>query len=154
LAEPEITLELTEQWLQSFLDGEGMFYNYISENKRDGKTYPIVDSSLERGKSSHDVAVLLAIKFRFNGGYLKPKYSVNDIFECKNSRSVNRDIFRDTKKIIQFMDQHPMLTRKNLDYLDWKKIVELKTNGAHNTFEGLELMKQIKSKMNYSRDSE
>uniref|UniRef100_UPI00223816D7 LAGLIDADG endonuclease n=1 Tax=Ramaria rubella TaxID=113071 RepID=UPI00223816D7 len=179
----EITFELTAQWLQSFLDGEGMFYNYISENNRNGHTSPVVDSSLEIGQSSHDVAILLAIKKYFYGGYLKPKYTVNDIFECKNSlphcgarsaeqacltaeqrssgaaegsaqrsrASVNRYIFRDTKKRIQFVDQHPMLTRKYLDYLDWKKIVELINNGAHKTLEGLELMKQIKSKMNSTR---
>jgi hypothetical protein len=41
-----------------------------------------------------------------------------------------------------------MLNRKHLDYLDWKKIVELKNNGAHNTIEGLELMKKNISNMN------
>jgi len=148
------TFELPEEWLQGFLDGEGMFYNYISENKISENTNPVVDSSLEIGQSSHDVAVLLAIKKSFNGGYLKPKYNVNDIYECKNSRSVNRYIFRDTNKIIQFVEKYPLLTRKHLDFLDWKKIVELKNDGAHKTLEGLDLMKHIKSKMNSMRDSE
>ena len=43
--------------------------------------------------------------------------------ECLNSRSVNRFVIRDTKIIIQFADKYPMLTRKNLDYLDWKKLL-------------------------------
>lgn len=34
-----------------------------------------------------------------------------------------------------------MLTRKHLDYTDWKKIVELKSNGAHKTEEGLNFIK-------------
>jgi len=33
-----------------------------------------------------------------------------------------------------------MLTRKQLDFLDWKRIVELKNNGAHKTIEGLALI--------------
>jgi hypothetical protein len=45
-----------------------------------------------------------------------------------------------------------MLNRKHLDYLDWKKIVELKNNGSHNTIEGLELMKKIISNMNSTRN--
>jgi hypothetical protein len=47
--------------------------------------------------------------------------------------------------------EYPMLTRKQLDYLDWKKIVDLKSEGAHKTSEGLTLMKQIISKMNSKR---
>jgi hypothetical protein len=51
------------------------------------------------------------------------------------------------------VDQYPMLTRKHLDYLDWKKIVSLKNEGAHKTEEGFNLIKQIKLKMNSKRDS-
>jgi hypothetical protein len=46
-----------------------------------------------------------------------------------------------------------MLTRKQLDYLDWKKIVELKNTGQHKTEEGLTLIKEIISKVNSGRDS-
>ena len=67
------------------------------------------------------------------------------------SRSLNRYIFRDTKVIIDFVKEYPMLTRKQLDYLDWKKIVDLKSEGAHKTSEGLNLMKQIISKINSKR---
>jgi hypothetical protein len=74
---------------------------------------------LEIAKNNHDVAVLIAIKKHFGGGYIKPKYNFIDVNECKNSRSVNRFILRDTKTIIIFVDSNPMLTRKQLDYLDW-----------------------------------
>ena len=87
------------------------------------------------------------------GCYIKPKYIYNDLVECKNSRSVNRFILRNTKTIIQFVDQHPMLTRKYLDYVDWKKIVELKNTGLHKTVEGLASINQILSKINSKRDS-
>ena len=107
---------------------------------------------VELGQNNHDVLLLLAIKNFFNAGYLKPKYDVNDISKCKTSRSVNRFILRDTSKIIEFMDNFPLLTRKQLDYLDWKKIVELKNVKAHNTIDGLTLIKEIQSKMNSKRD--
>jgi hypothetical protein len=60
----------------------------------------------------------MAIKKFFGGGYIKPKYNFGNIEECKNSRSLNRFVFRDTDVIIRFVDNHPMLTRKQLDYLD------------------------------------
>jgi len=144
-------LDLSPYWVQTFLNGEGMFYNYISDKKSRGKVYQGCDSSIEIAQNSHDIAVLLAIKNFFNGGYIKPKYDFFDLSECMKSRSLNRYIFRDTKVIIDFVKEYPMLTRKQLDYLDWKKIVDLKSEGAHKTSEGLILMKQIISKMNSKR---
>lgn len=148
----EMSYNLPEYWVQSFIDGEGMFYNYISEKKSRNSIYLGVDSSLEIAQNSHDVAILLAIKKFFDGGYLKPKYNVFDLSECKNSRSVNRFILRDTDKIIEFFNKYPLLTRKSLDYEDWKKIIDLKKNGAHQTSEGLNLIKEIKNQMNSKRD--
>jgi LAGLIDADG endonuclease len=140
----ESLFKLPEHWLQAFLDGEGTFYNYLAEKESKGKIYITCDSSLEIGQNNHDIAILLAIKNFFNGGYIKPKYNINDIIECKNSRSLNRFVIRDTKSIIQFIDNYPLLTRKQLDYTDWKKIIELKISGAHKTIEGRELIKKKK----------
>lgn len=147
-----IKYDLPAYWVQTFLAGESMFYTYVPENSIRGKSYQICDSSLEIGQNSHDVAVLLAIKKFFNGGYIKPKYNYMSLHDCLNSRSVNRYIFRDTKSIIQFVDQYPMITRKYLDYMDWKKIVGLKSIGAHKTVEGLALIRQIISNVNSKRD--
>src|SRR5271154_957993 len=101
-----------------------MFYNYIAEKKKKKKkksrgiVYQGCDSSLEIAQNSHDVAVLLAIKNFFNAGYVKPKYDFFNLSECLNSRTINRYILRNTKLIIDFVDEYPMLTRKHLDYLD------------------------------------
>jgi hypothetical protein len=95
-----------------------MFYNYISEDISRGKIYQRCDSSIEIAQNSHDVAILLAIKNFFNSGYIKPKYDFYDISECMKSRILNRFVLRETKSIIDFVDQYPMLTRKHLDYLD------------------------------------
>jgi hypothetical protein len=45
-----------------------------------------------------------------------------------------------------------MLTRKNLDYIAWKKIVNIKKIGGHKTIEGSSLILQILSEMNSKRD--
>ena len=128
-----------------------MFYTYLAEKKSRGKTYQGCDPSLELGQNNHDVAILLSLKKFFDGGYIKPKYNYMSLSECQNSRSVNRFIFRNTASIIEFVDKYPMLTRKNLDYIDWKQIVELKNMGAHKTVEGLTLIKNIISRMNSRR---
>ena len=105
-----------------------MFYNYLKTElpMQREKNKVILDSSMEIAQANHDVLILIVIKQFFNGGYIKPKYNVSSITECQESRSVNRFILRDTNKIIEFVNKYPMLTRKHLDYLDWKTIVELK----------------------------
>ena len=141
----EVKYNLPPHWIQGFLTGEGFFYHYLNGT--------IINPSLELGQNSHDVAILLALKKIFNGGYIKPKYNFDDLVECQNSRSVNRFVLRKTETIIQFVDQHQMLTRKHLDYLDWKKIVEIKNTGLHKTVEGLDSISKILYKMNSKRDS-
>lgn len=116
------------------------------------KNKVILDSSMEIAQANHDVLILIAIKQFFNGGYIKPKYNVSSITECQESRSVNRFILRDTNKIIEFVNKYPMLTRKHLDYLDWKIIVELKNNGEYKSPEGLAKIQEIKGRMNTNRD--
>ena len=148
-----IQYKLPEYWVQTFIDGEGMFYNYLKTELplTSISHYPdqsiwtgqretnkvILDSSLEIAQANQDVLILIAIKQFFNGGYIKPKYNVSSITDCQESRSVNRFILRDTKKIIEFVNKYPMLTRKHLDYLDWKTIVELKNNGEYKSPKGL-----------------
>ena len=141
-----VDYDLPNHWVQTFLTGEGVFYNYLNEENIK------IDSSLEIGQNSHDVAILIALQKFFKGGYLKPKYNYLELSECKNSRLLNRFVFRNTESIIKFVDEYPMLTRKQLDYLNWKEIVEIKNNGLHKTKEGLELIKTLKSQMNLKRD--
>ena len=146
------TYNLPEYWVQTFLTSESMFYTYLAEKKSRGKIYQGCDSSLELGQSNHDIAILLSLKKFFNGGYIKPKYNFDDILLCKNSRSVNRYVLRDTQSIIKFVDKYPMLTKKQLDYLDWKQIVMMKEKGLHKTSEGLNFFKEIISNVNSKRD--
>jgi len=155
-----IQYKLPEYWVQTFIDGEGMFYNYLKtelpltslNHYPEEKMKVILNSSVEIAQANHDVLILIAIKQFFNGGYIKPKYNVSSITECQESRSVNRFILRDTKKIIEFVNKYPMLTRKHLDYLDWKTIVELKNNGEYKSPEGLAKIQEIKGRMNTNRD--
>ena len=108
--------DLNPYWVQTFLTGEGMFYTYLAKKTSRGKEYQGCDSSLEVGQNSHDIAVLIGLKQFFGAGYIKPKYNYLNLQECLETRSMSRYILRDTNLIIKFVDQYPMLTRKQLDY--------------------------------------
>lgn len=89
--------------------------------------------TLEVAQSNHDVWILDALTKFFGYGYLKPKYNINNIDEAKNSRIVNRFVINQYAVVTEFFDKYPLFTRKRLDYLDWKKLINLKAERAQDT---------------------
>lgn len=123
----------------------------ISPTVNRGKPYIALTHTLEIAPSNHDVAILNAIIQFFGGGYLKPKYDINNLEAVKASRIVNRVVINQHSVIIDFFDKYPLYTRKFLDYQDWKTLIQLKTSGVHRTPEGLQKMQMIKASMNRGR---
>jgi LAGLIDADG endonuclease len=146
-----LTFDLKPEWIQVFVDGEGTFQCRIADTIKEGKSYVSVNPTLEIAQSSHDVGVLNAIKDFFNLGYLKPKYDIKSLDQSKKSRSVSRLIINQSKVIVDFFNKYPMLTRKHLDFLDWKKLIELKSKDTQKTPEGKQDMINIKTAMNKGR---
>lgn len=142
---------LNKEWVQAFIDGEGSFQFNIVNTFNRKKPYIAYISTLSISQSSHSVKLLKAIIDFFGFGYLKPKYDISDIKQAKFSHSVNRCIINNTQAIINFVDKYPMLTRKHLDYLDWKRLIKLKDEKAYNSITGKILMEKIKSSMNSGR---
>ncbi len=138
-------------WVQAFIDGEGSFQFTIVNTVNRNKPYLSTNPTLEVAQHSHEVKVLDAIRIFFGVGYLKPNYDINSLTDVKSSRTVTRLIISQAKVVIDFVDKYPMFTIKHLDYLDWKKLAELKCKNLHKTEAGLSDMKLIKSHMNRGR---
>jgi len=147
----KLTFDLKSEWIQAFVDGEGTFQCRIADTINEGKNYVSINPTLQIARRSHDIEVLNAIKNFFGIGYLKPKYDIKSLDASKKSRSVNRLIINQSKIIIDFFDKNPLFTRKHLDFLDWKKIIELKSVGTHKTKEGVQNIINLKVGMNRGR---
>ena len=70
--------------------------------------------------------------------------------DAKRVRSVSRYVSNDNRVVIEFFDKYPLKTIKNLDFLDWKKIIKLKSEDGHKKGK-LDLMISIKNTMNRNR---
>lgn len=145
------TIQLSNKWVQAFIDREGCLQFGISNTVNRGKPYVALTPTLEVAQSNHDVGVLNALIQFFGHGYLKPKYDIHNLDAVKNSRIVNRFVINQSETVIQIFDQYPLLTRKYLDYLDWKKLIQLKKDKVYTTPEGLKKMQDIKASMNKGR---
>lgn len=147
-------INLINEWVQAFVDGEGCFQFGIINTVNRGKPYLALSHTLEVAQSNHDVWLLAALIQFFGCGYIKPKYNIQNIDEAKNSRIVNRFIINQHAVVTEFFDKYPLFTRKRMDYLDWKKLINLKAERAQDTPEGLQKMKDIKASMNRGRNEE
>lgn len=114
---------LSPHWIQAFIDGEGSFQFGIADRISRGSKYVATTPTLEIAQNTHDVKVLDLIKQYFDAGYIKPKFDITSLEDAMSVRSVSRFVLRDSDKIIQFVDQYPMLTRKHEDYLKWKNLL-------------------------------
>ena len=144
-------IKLNNDWVQAFIDGEGCFYFGIANTKNRLNKYQALTPTLSIAQSSHSVKLLKAFIDFFGFGYIKPKYNITNLKEAKASRTVNRYIINQYEIVIDFIKKYPMLTRKHLDYLDWKTLIKMKKEKAYLNEKGRLLMQNIKSTMNSGR---
>jgi hypothetical protein len=57
----------------------------------------------------------------------------------------------DNQAVISYCDKFPLYSSKYLDYLVWKKVVEIMQRGDHLTKVGFLLAKALKGTMNAQR---
>lgn len=95
------------------------------------------------------------IRRYFNCGIIKPKRQDDSIETAQSTRSVSRYVISNLtnvmETVIPFFDNYPLLTNKSLDYLDWKRLIEMKNSKQHYTEEGIKKIQLIKSNMNRGR---
>lgn len=142
---------LHPDWVRGFIDGEASFQFGLSERRSRGTSYIHANPTMEIAQSNHDVAILDMIKRFLDSGYIKPNFNTSSWLETLNSRSTSRFVTNEESKVIQFIDKYPLITTKYLDYLDWKKLIEMKEQGLHKTEQGRSSMSLIKSSMNSGR---
>ncbi|CAO1639666.1 unnamed protein product (mitochondrion) [Sympodiomycopsis kandeliae] len=138
-------------WLQGFIDAERTFQFDMGESNSRGKPYIRANPTIEIRQSNHDVIVLEIIKKYLRRGFLKPKFNIIDFTETIVSRAVSRYVRNDESAIIKFIDEYPLMTNKNLDYLDWKRLIQIKKEESHKTAEGFNKIKLIKENINRGR---
>ena len=136
-------------WISGFVTGEGSFDANIT--KTTSKLGYRVQLRFRISQHNRDVKLMELIAKYLVGFYYNKdkiyKYPKQDAV-CLNVSSLSEI----NNKIIPFFKQNPILGAKSIDYLDWLKIAKLMNNGKHLTIDGLEEIRNIKSKMNSFRN--
>nr|YP_009710763.1 LAGLIDADG endonuclease type 1 [Amanita thiersii]QFZ98712.1 LAGLIDADG endonuclease type 1 [Amanita thiersii] len=145
-------IKINPFWIQGFVDAEGSFGTLITKSEVTSKI--VTRNRLSISQSTHDYEILKAIKEYFNVGNLQPVLKNIDCLEkaklCKD-RSFYYNSSPET--FIPFFEEYPMLTRKYLDFQDFKRFYQLKKEKQYLTEEGFNKMFSIALNMNSGRDS-
>jgi len=136
------TYPLENNWISGFVAAEGSFS--ITITKRDGRQFPQVRARFSIGLNFKDKESLLKIKNQLNIGNI---YSINKdmcLFEVARLKDIKL-------YIIPFFNETKLNNIQKLDFLDFKEIVFLMDKGEHLSERGINLIKDIKSRMNLRR---
>lgn len=131
-------------WISGFVSGDGSFDINITKDPTAKQNYR-VQLRFRITQHSRDIELMNTLTNYLNTGsiYKYPNQKALSLTVVNLSDIIN--------KIIPFFDQNTILGVKQLDYLDWCKVANLMNSGFHLTSEGLNLIRQIKEKMNTNR---
>ena len=159
-------VKLDPYWILGFVDAEGTFGSLITKSLtvkqplawaegEGGKSSEkiVTRSRLSISQSTHDVFVLQHIKNFFKAGYLSPKETEIDTLEKAKTCKDSSFYYNSTPEtFIPFFDNYTLLTRKLLDFIDFKQFYQFKKEKYYLTEQGFEEMSNLSSKMNSGRD--
>lgn len=154
MSESSKRIRITPYWLLGFVEGEGSFY--ITKNKN----YRVCFSL---GQSSKDLTLIKEIKnfFKKLPGEFKGIHDYDNVVNFtlgKKSEHQHDSLILliqskhyITNVLIPLFDSMIWISKKELDYKDWKSVLNLKQLGQHYSKKGVKVLDQILSQMNNKR---
>ena len=141
LSVPVVSI-IDAEWLVGFITGEGCFL--VDTYKAGTKLGVGVTLRFKVAQHNRDMDLLRSLVTYFDcGSVQKSGDSVGEFCVAKFENLI--------LKIIPFIEKHPIIGSKALDFSDFKKVADLIKEKAHLSKKGLEKILAIKSQMNRSR---
>jgi hypothetical protein len=138
-------MELHPEWVVGFVDGEGCFYVGVNKNKTMSVGYQVLPE-FRVVQHQRDIQVLYALKRFFGCGTVRR--NGEDRCELRIRK------FECLKKVVEFFQNHPLKTKKNVDFKKFSRIIKMMDEGKHLSREGLIEIVQIALEMNTGKDDQ
>ncbi len=133
-------MKLDAQWIVGFVDGEGCFHVGINPHKEMTTGYQVLPE-FTVVQHQRDVQVLHALKSHFGCGVVRVNHGDRMAYRVRGMKDLN-------DHIVPFFNKHPLKTRKNVDFIKFRRILQLMQKGVHLTAEGVEEIRGMAAKMN------
>ena len=137
-------MRLEAQWVVGFVDGEGCFYVGVNTQPEMKTGYQVLPE-FTVVQHERDVQLLYALKKFFGCGVVRRNHGDRMAYRVRGFDHLR-------ERVIPFFERHPLKTKKQLDFLKFRKVLILMQRNEHLTLEGIEKIRQIVSKMNTGRE--
>ena len=121
-------MEISNDWVVGFVDGEGCFYVGINEHPEMTVGYQVLPE-FRIVQHQSDVQVLFALKKFFRSGVVRKNHDDRSELRIRKLDSL--------LDVVKFFEKHPLKTKKNADFKKFARIVRWMEEEKHLTKEGL-----------------
>ena len=133
-------MELDAQWIVGFVDGEGCFHVGINPHPEMTAGFQVLPE-FTVVQHERDVQVLHALKAYFDCGVVRTNNGDRMAYRVRGHEHLS-------KNIVPFFEKHLLKTRKRVDFLKFREIVNLMNQGEHLTKDGVEKIRAVTEQMN------
>ena len=133
-------MQLDAQWIVGFVDGEGCFHVGINSHPEMTAGFQVLPE-FTVVQHERDVQVLQALKAYFGCGVVRRNNGDRMAYRVRGHEHL-------LKNIVPFFEKHLLKSRKRVDFIKFREIVNLMSRGDHLTREGVEKIRAIAEEMN------
>ena len=138
-----LNLRLSPEWIVGFIDGEGCFHIGISKHS-DMKIGFQILPELTVVQHQRDIDLLYELRSTMNCGVVRRNHGDRFCWRVRNLKNLS-------EVIIPFFNKYPLRSKKNLEYLKFRKVVLMMQKGEHLTKDGFQQILKIASEMNRAK---
>jgi hypothetical protein len=133
-------MNLDAQWITGFVDGEGCFHVGINKHSDMTAGYQVLPE-FTVVQHERDVQVLHALKAHFDCGVVRKNHSDRMAYRVRGQKHL-------LERIIPFFVEHPLKTKKHVDFEKFRRVLLMMQAGEHLTPDGIERIRAVASQMN------
>jgi hypothetical protein len=133
-------MKLDAQWITGFVDGEGCFHVGINAHPDMTAGFQVLPE-FTVVQHERDVQILHALKAHFGCGVVRVNHGDRMAYRVRSVKHL-------LEHIVPFFVEHPLKTKKNVDFLKFRDVLLLMEAGTHLTAEGIERIRSIARQMN------
>ncbi len=133
-------MKLDPQWVTGFVDGEGCFYVGINPHPEMTVGFQILPE-FTVVQHKRDAQLLHALKAFFGCGVVRTNHGDRLAYRVRGKEHL-------IERIIPFFVEHPLKSKKRVDFEKFRQVLLMMKAGDHLKSEGVEEIRRIAAQMN------
>ncbi len=133
-------MKLEAQWITGFVDGEGCFYVGINPHDEMAAGFQVLPE-FTVVQHERDVQILHALKAYFGCGVVRKNHGDRMAYRVRGKEHL-------LQHIVPFFLEHPLKTKKQVDFAKFRRVLLMMEEGMHLNREGIEAIRAITQEMN------